>query len=598
MKMSHKLIIIFSLLAVLTTAANSVCFYHSSIENLNESTNASLNALGNKMLIEIEEYMQLMDYALEELTSSVDFMNAFHAVYLHESTEDIGELVSAQNVMSRVMCQAPLQAAFYRVSAYTKNGFYLTNLFEKTNAVVSFSDEAREAVGALAYLKQVDENPFQRYIVCPRSDPWSSRQAVTVFSAVKAVIWHGQFIGYLEVSASLEDLINIFSLKDNNIQAQAIFDNGDRLYRHPDDAVVYHNIDSRGMTRYRLDDGGERLVIMLRSKSLGLNIYVAQDMSVYNRSVRSMLLRYATVAGIVLVFTILFVVLFSLGLTRAIRQLNKKIRHLPAENLMAHPEETIATLVTSPADQEIYQLECSFNGLISRLQISHKNEVALREGALKAHLNALQMQINPHFVYNTLNIISAKGMESGSEEITELCDQFAQMLRYATDLRSQTATLQEELDNVERYLMLSKARYEDQLQFTIDVPSELTSLSVPKLTLQPLVENALTHGFKGSACQRQIFLKGCVSENTLLLSIRDNGIGFGQDVLHRMQEALRKIERANRPQTVAADQHLGLINTYLRLHYYSKGNIRMRLYNEGGAVVALMLPISEEEKHV
>ena len=82
----------------------------------------------------------------------------------------------------------------------------------------------------------------------------------------------------------------------------------------------------------------------------------------------------------------------------------------------------------------------------------------MREGTLQAQLSALQTQINPHFVYNTLNIISAKSMESGNYEVIEICDQFAQMLRYATDTRSRTATMAEELENVRYYLMLSKAR--------------------------------------------------------------------------------------------------------------------------------------------
>ena len=69
------------------------------------------------------------------------------------------------------------------------------------------------------------------------------------------------------------------------------------------------------------------------------------------------------------------------------------------------------------------------------------NEIAMREGTLQAQLSALQTQINPHFVYNTLNIISAKSMESGNYEVIEICDQFAQMLRYATDTRSRTATV-------------------------------------------------------------------------------------------------------------------------------------------------------------
>lgn len=174
----------------------------------------------------------------------------------------------------------------------------------------------------------------------------------------------------------------------------------------------------------------------------------------------------------------------------------------------------LSTTVTSTGDPEIHELELTFNNLMLKQRESTLNEIAMREGTLQAQLSALQMQINPHFVYNTLNIISAKSMESGNYDVIEICDQFAQMLRYSTDTRSRTATMAEELENARYYLMLSKARYEDNLEFTIDVPENLTSLTVPKLTLQPLVENALSHGFNGANALRKLWLPDILKRPT------------------------------------------------------------------------------------
>lgn len=214
------------------------------------------------------------------------------------------------------------------------------------------------------------------------------------------------------------------------------------------------------------------------------------------------------------------------------------------------------------------------------------NEIAMREGTLQAQLSALQMQINPHFVYNTLNIISAKSMESGNYDVIEICDQFAQMLRYSTDTRSRTATMAEELENARYYLMLSKARYEDNLEFTIDVPENLTSLTVPKLTLQPLVENALSHGFNGANALRKLWITGHIEKAHFILEIRDNGNGFSEDSLSRLRRQIEQVEN-NQLSIQSGDGHIGLINTCLRLHYYSKGTMHMSIRNENGAVVTL-----------
>lgn len=599
MKMNQKLIALFSLLMFIATAANSLYFYHTRKEELNQSTYDSLNALGNKMLDEIEQYIQLMDYAMEQLTANVEFMNAFYTASMQEDEGDIGALVAVQTQMSRTLYQAPLIDEFYRVSVYSRNGFFLSNHFEKVNPVVSLSAEARETVATIPYLSRVDGTPFLRHLVAPHGDCWSSAGDVQVFSAVRAAIWHGQFIGYLEVSAQVEALTNIFHIPEmEGLLAQVIFDNGDQLFRSPGDPVVYTGLNPTGMTRYHLEDGNERLVIHLRSKLLGLNIYVSQDMSVYSRRVNELLLRNVTVACVTLLVTLFFITVFSFGLTRSIRRLTKKMLHLPVDDLMSHPNEALSTMVTSPWDKDIFHVERVFNDLIARLQVSHRIELSMREGALQAQLNALQMQINPHFVYNTLNLISAKGMESGNEGIIELCDQFAQMLRYSTDLHSKTATLGDELQNARRYLLLAKARYEDQLLFEIDVPARIESLIIPKLTLQPIVENALTHGFSMRTDQRRIAISGTEDQGMLRLTIRDNGNGFDEAVLSGLRESFRQIEQGKGPESAAEGNHIGLINTYLRLHYYSKGRIQMELCNDHGAVVKLLLPCGKEESHV
>lgn len=596
MKMSQKLMILFSLLAALMTIANSVYSYQTRIEDLNESTYENLTALGNKMRGETEQYVLLMDFALDELVGNVNFMNSLHAVHTQEDTEDIGEFMAAQTLMSHTLYQSSIFENFHRVSVYSRNGFFLSNKFEKTDTVVNLSDEARETVASLPYLDSVDQNPFQRHLVIPHTDPWSASRGDPVFCAVKAAIWHGQLIGYLEVAAHTDELDGIFCIREvDGLLAQAVFDDGRQLYRAPGDGVCYTGLNPSGMTRYALEDGSERLVVALHSKTLGLTIYVSQDMQIYSRRAQELLARYVMVACLILLIALIFIAVSSLGLTRSIRRLSKKMKHLPVDNLMAHPEEGLTTMVTSLRDQDIYHLEEVFNDLITRLQRSHREEVSMREGTLQAQLSALQMQINPHFIYNTLNIISAKGMESGNEEIIEICSQFAQMLRYATDLQSKTATLEDELQNARRYLLLLKARYEERLSFTIDAPAFISALLIPKLTLQPIIENAVSHGFANQSGILEITVTGTVRDGQLILVIRDNGYGFDKDVLSRLTQAFVAIDAKSDFPEVNSNGHIGLINTYLRLHYYSKGKIRMRIYNDCGAVVELTLPCTKEE---
>ncbi len=230
-----------------------------------------------------------------------------------------------------------------------------------------------------------------------------------------------------------------------------------------------------------------------------------------------------------------------------------------------------------------------FNSLLLQLKEKASTELTLREGALQAQLSALQTQINPHFIYNTLNIISAKSMESGNFDVIEICDQFAQMLRYSTDTRTRTATMAEEIENVRNYLMLAKARYEDNLEFTVDVPENLNTITVPKLTLQPLVENALTHGFDGTNVLRRLSVTGLIKANRLILEIRDNGTGFSDEMLQSLRSRIRDIEDG-KVSIEASGGHIGLVNTCLRLHYYSNGAMHMTIRNDNGAVITMTMP--------
>ena len=150
----------------------------------------------------------------------------------------------------------------------------------------------------------------------------------------------------------------------------------------------------------------------------------------------------------------------------------------------------------------------------------------------------------------------------------------------------------EEIENVRNYLMLAKARYEDNLEFTIDVPKDLSAITVPKLTLQPLVENALNHGFDGTNMLRRLSITGQEKGGSLILEIRDNGTGFSDEMLLSLRTRIEEIE-AGKVSIEASGGHIGLINTCLRLYYYSQGKMHVAIGNDHGAVITMTLPVKE-----
>ena len=592
MKMSKKLILLFSLMALVTTAANTFYFLNLEMATLKSNTANSLTAVGEKMIDEIEQYVQMMDYAMESMTSNAKFMESMHLLYQLGSDADV---VSAQTMVTQVLYHSPINKKFYRVCLFNRNGLFVSSQFENTGMVLSLSDEAREVVASLPWLSVVEKDVYRSHLIAPHYDPWNTAKDTKVFSSVRAAVWRGKVIGCLEVTAHASDLKRIFSISSmDGLSVQAIYDDGNILYKAQEDPADYSIIHNEGMVTCQMPSGDDALVVALHSKTLKLKVFIAQNASIHDRLESELIVRYVSIAGIILAAAVLFITLFSFRLTNSIRRLTKKVRTVSVSDMLHRDVPMAATTVTSRGDVEIRELEHVFNDLAARLKVSMNNEISMRHANLHAQLDALQAQINPHFIYNTLNIISAKGMECGNEEITDICDQFAQMLRYSTNLHNSTATLSDELNHVRNYLHLVKARLEDRLSYTINVPLDTEQMLIPKLILQPLVENTIKHGYNDFSSVIHIDILGEHVQDGLRLSIRDNGQGFSPQALDKLNAAFEQINDATTYNQEDANGHIGLANTYMRLTYYSGGRIQMKLYNDSGAVIELIIPTGTE----
>jgi len=293
----------------------------------------------------------------------------------------------------------------------------------------------------------------------------------------------------------------------------------------------------------------------------------------------------------VVVPALLLVLLISVELTRSIRRLNKKMRQVPRQRAILDTDITpFKKYVTRRMDREVHELERSINHTMRSLHESTLREQTLKENNLRTQLQALQAQINPHFIYNTLNIISAKSMESGNEDVIDICDHFAQMLRYSNDTRSENVTLREDIEHTKHYLLLLQARWEDKLTYHLDIPDSALDIHVPRLCLQPLVENSITHGFSDPEVVRKIDITGRIEAGKLYLEVSDNGCGFEDAQLIRFQNQIARLESGGEVDEDLRG-HIGLLNTCLRLYCYSHGAMHMEIFNREGAVIRLILPL-------
>lgn len=281
-------------------------------------------------------------------------------------------------------------------------------------------------------------------------------------------------------------------------------------------------------------------------------------------------------------FGLLITYLFSHNITQPIYQLTRVAREVASGKLDGPnlPE----------SNDEIGFLSKTFNKMRTDLahnvrQLKEKSE---QEKLLKEmELKSLQSQINPHFLFNTLNTISKYSLINGSEQIYRLINSISKLLRYNLGAMTKPVTLSDEISVVQEYFYIQKARFQDRVDFDVNVSSECLSQKLPILTLQPLVENAFIHGIEPYEQKGVIEIEGYTQGEFVVLKIRDNGIGMDQNTRRMLLD-----KSTNTSQSTGHSTGLGVKNVFRRLELFYQSKVRISIHSEvgNGTTIELMMP--------
>ena len=192
---------------------------------------------------------------------------------------------------------------------------------------------------------------------------------------------------------------------------------------------------------------------------------------------------------------------------------------------------------------ELRRLGDSFNNMVEKIK-TLINKVYYEELKLKeAEIKALQAQINPHFLYNTLDCINWLAEFGKTEEIRSVTIALANLMKTSANDRRKLVTVAEEFENINSYLTIYKITLQEKFQYCIDIDEQMLEFRIPKLILQPLVENAIIHGIKKKIGQGSIHLKGFLDGNRIVFKIFDDGVGISKDRLKGIWELPVKDDR-------------------------------------------------------
>lgn len=267
----------------------------------------------------------------------------------------------------------------------------------------------------------------------------------------------------------------------------------------------------------------------------------------------------AVISVIVLVLMMMLTNRIAVSLSTPIQKLEKAICTLDLDNLeeMKLPEYRNNF-------RELDSLYRSFDQMKRNLENSLQNAVSARAMAADAQILALQSQMNPHFLYNTLASISVLAEDGEDEKVVRICEDLSLLLRYISSGFSRKVPLVQELEHTRSYINLIKIKYEERIQFHLDVEQDMLEIQVPKLSVQPLVENCVKYGLEVQP-PWIIIIRGYVENGFWNIVIKDNGTGFTEEYLKGFEQEARRISGGQEEFPKLEVNGMGLLNLYTRL---------------------------------
>ncbi len=321
---------------------------------------------------------------------------------------------------------------------------------------------------------------------------------------------------------------------------------------------------------YVADDGSIVSLSVIPNTTLRLVGIV--DTHPYLQNIRQFFLAVVLVFAIGLVVAGILAYFFSRSIARPVDQLVKSMKIVETGFLDVQVHESKIL--------EFAQLDESFNKMVQQitflLQLTQEEEEKLREAERKA----LESQMNPHFLYNTLNTIKALAKLHGESDILTITTKLGKLLRDSVDNRESEATLEESFALVDSYLTIQQIRFGEKLHVTMDISPEVLQVKAPKLLVQPLVENAIIHGLEPKVGEWNLTIRAMLRDGMVRIVISDNGVGFPPDAIPQDLNEL------------ADSTHVGVYNVYrrIKLKYGEQGSLRLRSVQGMGSIAILTFP--------
>lgn len=588
LNMAVKLILVFSLVSVIPLIISSFVLYRISVKSLEASMEETTSIFSSQIASDMNAFVEDYDSLTRSLLVNDELMeNLATDIPISEQIEN---KLYYRQIITKLMT---LQQEILSVTIMNENGEYYQ--YDRNGKTVDYEKLMEQSW--LREQKDQSETLFvSRLHDCSYYD--KNKDQIMVTFGRKVYDFTGRYRGMILIDlppASLVKLSDAFLLERNqyNIKINITDAAGGLIYDSDISSgrVNYNEINQEELLMYQKDPENY-LVIENTTEKLGMKVNTVIPRS--KMFLRISFIQKVTVILVVILILVIIAVsiLFSGDMVRLIRKLQGSMKRLEEGNYDLIEE--------SVGNDEIGSLVQSYNHMVVKMKLLIEEMYAAGIRQKNAQFLALRTQINPHFLFNTLESIRIKAILNGDDTVADMVKILAKMFRTVLESDKKNYHVKDEMENIRSYIQLQNIRFDNVITLEEAIEPEIYQAKIMSILFQPVVENSFKYGSRESGVPIHISICGRMSEEKqMVFTIADNGVGMSKERLAEVREELSREQSGVLSEQQEIDQkeqktshRIGLKNIAerIRLRYGSEGSLNIVSSDENGTVIEIRIP--------
>ncbi len=443
----------------------------------------------------------------------------------------------------------------YNGNVYTSNNYFIKERLINKDWIKSFMTSDMDDVAISTHLADYEVvRGTGRTVVSFLKKVTDIRDATTEIGIIQIDLDYGQLKNIIEsISTDEESLFYIIDSNDRIIYFP------DAMYLGNDVDRVEYNGRNMGATAKYENRNADDIIVKYTLQNTQWKVIGVIPLDSISKKFNNVIIISGYLGLVTVVLSLVVAFYFSKRITRPIQALIRTMKKVGEGNFKK--------AVTNTNNADLQALSYSFNTMVDKVDSLMTKVIKKESESANARFIALQAQINPHFLYNTLETIRSIALRNGVASISNISKAMATIFRYSIDDKSYVVTLKEELEHVKNFIRIQKYRYGNKFDVEYNIDEKLLDCEIIKLVLQPLVENAIYHGIELKKKKSTIVISCQESERGIDITIYDDGLGIPAKVLEDLNNKMSQYEIVSTEKR-KMDFGIGIVNVNARLKLY------------------------------